>query len=256
MTEAQAAPGLVPPPAALVTSLAPWVEAMQRESGADLRALYLYGSTLTPRFAAGQSDVNLLLVLAELSFARLETLARSVRALMKAPRPAQKVAPLVLTEAQIRGSADVFPAEFLDLVSRRALLAGRDVLAGLGVGLHNLRHQCEYELRSKLIGLRQAYLLAGDAPGTAQRLLVQAAGGLAAVLRQLLVLGGETPSDDADALVSAVARRYGVDSAALAAPFAARRRPDAESASAAAQFAALLDALEALIGAVDAHPSR
>ncbi len=256
MNEAQAAPGLVPPPAALVTRLAPWVKAMQRESGADFRALYLYGSALTPRFVAEQSDVNLLLVLAELSFERLETLARSVWALQKASPGVKKVVPLVLTEAQIRRSADVFPAEFLDLVGRRALLAGHDTLAGLDVGLHNLRHQCEYELRSKLIGLRQAYLLAGEGPGTAQRLLVQAAGGLAAVLRQLLVLAVETPPDDADALVSAVAQRYNVDSTALGAPFAARRRPDADSAGAAAQFAALLVALEALIGAVDAYPAR
>src|SRR5262245_58116098 len=147
MTEAQAAPGLVPPPPALVTSLAPWVEAMQRESGADFRALYLYGSALTPRFAAEQSDINLLVVLGELPFTRLEALGRSVQALGKQSRPDKKVVPLVLTETQIRGSADVFPAEFLDLVGRRALLAGRDVLSGLGVGLHNLRHQCEYELR-------------------------------------------------------------------------------------------------------------
>jgi len=163
--------------------------------------------------------------------------------------------PLVLTEAQILGSLDVFPAEFHDLSERRALLAGEDVLGGLVIHDANLRHQCEYELRSKLVGLRQAYLLAGGAASLPQRLLVQSAGGLATVLRLLMRLRRLAAPDDNDALAAAVARTFEVDAGALGAPFAARRQADADEATARARFASHLAALETLIAAVDAHPT-
>ena len=253
MARAQDAPGLVAPPAALATRLAPWVAALPRDCGDGFRALYLYGSALRPRFDAQASDLNLLLVVVELPFDLLSKLARSVRTLVAQAQTGRRTAPLVLTEAQIRSSIDVFPAEFLDLSARRSLLAGEDVLGGLAVGLGNLRHQCEYELRSKLVGLRQAYLSAGEVPDASQRLLVQAAGGLAAVLRQLLVLRSSIPPDDPQELVSAVARTYAVDGAALGAPFAARANVNAPSTQADALFAAHVRVLESLIQVVDAH---
>jgi len=256
MNDRPAATGLVPPPAALAAQLGPWVTALPRDTGAAFRALYLYGSALSPHFDVQQSDVNLLLVVDVLSFATLGSLRRGLRALAGAKPPGRRVVPLVLTEPQIRASIDVFPAEFLDLRARRALLVGQDVLAQVDVSLTHLRHQCEYELRSKLIGLRQAYLLAGDDAGGVQRLLAQAAGGLAAVLRQLVYLTSQVPPDDPTALVTEVAHRYGVDANALSAPFEARRLPVGDSQRAEALFAAHLGALETLIGAADANPVR
>ena len=256
MSDAPAAAGLVPAPTALATQLAPWVLALQRASGAAFRALYVYGSALTPRFDAQQSDVNLLVIVAALTFADLGHVRRELRALAGTPAPGKRVVPLVLSAPQIRASVDVFPADFLDLRARRALLAGEDVLADIAVGLGNLRHQCEYELRSKLIGLRQAYLLAGDDADVVQRLLAHAAGGLAAVLRQLVHLAGDAPPDDTTALAAAVARRYGVDAEALSAPFVARRLAVADAKRAEALFAAHLRTLETLMDAVDAYPAR
>lgn len=256
MNDRPAAAGLVPPPAALASALGPWVEALPRHAGAAFRALYLYGSALAPHFDAQQSDVNLLLVVDVLSFANLGGVRRGLRALAGSKQPGRRVVPLVLTEPQIRASVDVFPAEFLDLRARRALLAGQDVLASVEVSLTHLRHQCEYELRSKLIGLRQAYLLALDEPGVAQRLLAQAAGGLAAVLRQLVYLAGQVPPDDPTALVKEVAMRYGVDASGLSGPFEARRLAVADAQRAEALFAAHLGALETLIGAADANSVR
>ncbi len=246
----QPAAGNLPAPPALVSVLEPWIEALRRECGSSLRSLYLYGSALAPDFDAKRSDVNLLLVVDELSFPRLVALRRLVRQQQKAaPRP--QAVPLVLTEAQVRNSLDVFPAEFLDLQARRALLAGTDVLGELVIARHNLRHQCEYELRAKLVGLRQAYLLGDDSADFAPRLLARAWGGLAAVLRQLHFLRDEAPPHDPEALIAAVGRQYGVDAAALGAPLRARRAPGADSKG---ELAAHLDALSALIEAVDAEP--
>jgi hypothetical protein len=258
MVEPPSASGLVSVPAALAPEVEPWTRALREAAGADFRALYVYGSALTTRFDAESSDINLFVVLSELPFTRLESLAGAVRAALIGTRSIKRrVMPLILTEPQIRASADVFPAEFLDLKERRALVAGDDVLADLVVRLVNLRHQCEFELRSKLVGLRQAYLLGGAEPGLAHRLLVRDAGGLRAVLRHLPGLRGHRSPEDPAALVEDVARVYGVDPKALGAPFAARAQlkppPEEESR---AQLAAHLHSLESLVAAVDAHDAR
>src|SRR5205823_8787058 len=130
-------------------------------------------------FDPATSDINLLFVLTDLGFDRLTAMAGAFREASRSKPGGSKdrarYAPLVLTESQIRTSLDVFPLEFLDLHERRSLLAGEDVLAGLEIARHNLRHQCEYELRSKLVGLRQAYLRGGAEKGLAQSITVSAA---------------------------------------------------------------------------------
>jgi hypothetical protein len=250
MTESNSA-GLVPVPESLANELRPWTDALREAAGSACRALYLHGSALTPRFESA-SDINLLLIVPDLPQPLLDALAGAIAARRK--KSTRRVTPLVLTDEQVRRSADVFPVEFHDLEARRALLWGEDVLATLRVGHGHLRHQCESELRSKLVGVRQAYLFAGGTPDVAARLLARAAGGSAATYRGLLELRGVTdPPDDAAALASAVARTYAVDVEGLAAPFAAHRRLPAGDA-AVTLFAAYVRALESLVVAVDALP--
>jgi hypothetical protein len=242
----------VPVPASIASDVTSWAGPLRAAAGPTFRALYVHGSALSPQFDPKASDINLLLLVTELPFERLTALSETVRRTATAVK--RRVSPLVLTEPQVFSSLDVFPAEFLDLASRRALVDGEDVFAGLAIGRDNLRHQCEYELRSKLVGLRQAYLLAGATSGLPQRVLARAAGGLSAVLRHLLGLRGEPVPDGADALVQAIARSFGVDAAGLAAPFAARRATLSED-EARALFAQHLAALEKLTSAVDAFPA-
>jgi len=236
-------------PAAVAADVAVWGRGLRAAAGDTFRALYVHGSALAPDFDPQSSDVNVLLITSELPFERLAELSAAVRRNAKAS--GRRFSPLVLTEQQVRTSVDVFPAEFLDLAARRALVEGEDVLADLVIKRDNLRHQCEFELRSKLVGLRQAFLLAGGASGLPQRLLAQAAGGLSAVLRHLLDLRGVPVPDGTEPLVGAIASRYGVDSTGLGAPFAARSRALSED-EARGLFARHLEALEALTTAVDA----
>jgi hypothetical protein len=245
------AAGLVSAPRALESEIRIWVRPLVIAAGQNLRALYLYGSALSAEFDPAVSDVNLLFVVAELPFHRLAALASAYGSAVQGSPGRLRYSPVVLSEEQIRSSVDVFPLEFLDLAERRALLEGRDVLGGLQVDHTNLRHQCESELRSKLLGLRQAYLLSAGAPGTAQQLLAQAAGGSAALFRHLLTLRGERHPEDHRAVARAVAAVYGLDPDDLDAPFQSRRSAANES-TATDRFARYLGALEQLIAAVDA----
>ncbi len=243
-----------PVPEDLAAAARAWAAGLVAASSEGFRSLYVYGSALGPGFDAAASDVNLLLVVDALPFERLAALAAAAA---KLPAPGQgkagyRFTPLTLTAATLRDSADVFPIDFLDLRERRGLLAGDDVLADLEVPLVNLRHQCEYELRSRFIGLRQAFLRAGGAPGTAHALTAKAAGASGTLLRHLLTLRGEAHPEDGEALAEAVARAYGVDATGLGAPFAARRGAEPDETAARARFAAYLGALDQLIRAVDA----
>ena len=112
--------------------------------------------------------------------------------------------------------------DLLDLARRRALLSGEDVLAGITIDRADLRRHCEYELRTKIVGLRQAYLQAGGGPSTAQELSIRAAAGAATLYRQLLALAGRSDEGRPEALAEAVGEAYGVPGAALAGPFVAR----------------------------------
>jgi hypothetical protein len=248
-----------PVPDDIAVAARAWASGLHAAWGDDLVALYVYGSALGPDFDRTRSDVNLLFVVELLPFARLEELAAACAAL---PRPDQRkpgdfqFAPLVLSRTTLTNSADVFPIDFLDLKERRGLLQGEDVLAGLAVPLVHLRHQCEYELRSRFIGLRQAFLRAGGAPGTAHGLTAGAAGASATLFRHLLSLRGQPHPEDRNALARAVAAAYGVDAAGLDAPFTAMHSPAPDEATARLRFAAYLAALEHLIRAVDADSPR
>ncbi len=248
-----------PVPDDIAAAARTWAAGLLAACGDDLEAFYVYGSALGPGFDRAASDVNLLLVVRALPFARLEAIAAACAALPPATERSAgtyRFTPLVLSRHSLDSSADVFPIDFLDLRESRGLLAGADVLAGLDVPLLHLRHQCEYELRSRFIGLRQAFLRAGGAPGTAHSLTARAAGASGTLFRHLLTLRGQPHPDEPDALARTVAAAWGVDADGLDAPFAARRGAAPDEATARRRFGAYLDALDHLIRAVDADSPR
>src|SRR5580658_2256897 len=88
-----------------------FVERMRAAAGTNLLAVILYGSAAAGDYVAEHSDVNLLCVLRETSYAAIEALAPAVAWWEKQKhRP-----PLLLSAEEMRRSADVFSIEFLDM---------------------------------------------------------------------------------------------------------------------------------------------
>jgi len=230
--------------------LAPLTEA----AGTAFRALYLYGSALAPDFDRERGNVNLLFVTDDLSGTRLSTLAAAV-ARVRAQKASWRFAPLVLDEEQVRRAADVFPNDFVDLLRRRALLAGTDLLSAATIDPDHMRYQCEYELRARLVALRQQYLFHAGDPAKSREILAGAAQGASALYRHLLSLAGQPLAEDRDGLARDVAARFGVSADALRVPWEARAEKIA-AADAPARLGAYLDALSALARAVDVYASR
>lgn len=69
---------------------------------------------------------------------------------------------IVLTEDDIQRGQDVFALKYLHMMKHADLLLGEDVLLTLTIDKQNLRDNLEFELRSKLIQLRESYLSFGE----------------------------------------------------------------------------------------------
>ena len=133
-----------------------FISRLRAASGENLLSVILYGSAADGEFHPDFSNVNLLCVLRESSFAALAAIAPAVEWWAKQKHHE----PLVLTREELERSTDVFSIEFLDMQQRHRVLFGEDVLSGLQIPMHLHRAQLEYELREKLILLRERLLLA------------------------------------------------------------------------------------------------
>src|ERR1017187_6396380 len=133
-----------------------FVKRMREASGANLESVILYGSAVAGDFHPEFSDLNLFCVLRDSSFAALQALAPVAQWW----DGQKQTPPLVMTRRELESSTDIFTIELLDMQWHHRVLFGEDVLQGLQISLHRHHVQVEYELREKLVLLRQQLLLA------------------------------------------------------------------------------------------------
>ncbi|MCZ7399859.1 MAG: hypothetical protein O8C62_09345, partial [Candidatus Methanoperedens sp.] len=70
--------------------------------------------------------------------------------------------PFIFTKEELTDGVDVFPIEFLNIRQHHKIHYGDDILKDIEISKENLRHQLEFEFRSKLIHLRRQYLQLKD----------------------------------------------------------------------------------------------
>ncbi len=153
-------------------------------SGDNLHSLYLVGSAVNEDYIPKVSDINSLVLLHRLDFHFLELLWK----LGKKYRKRQVAAPLCLTPEYVRDSLDAFPIEFLDFKLLHVTVFGEDLLSGLGFKKDHLRLQCEREIKSRLINLRQGYVSSLGDDRHLIGLLKGSVNGAAPLLRAILYL--------------------------------------------------------------------
>jgi len=134
--------------------LGKYVKEIETTFGETLKAVILFGSKAGGRDVDKNSDHNLLVLLDKVIPDQLSLLAPPTKKWVKEGNPA----PVIFSVSEFLGSADVFPIEYIDMKNTHRLLFGRDFLAETEVNDKHLRHECEFELRSKLLKLRQSYL--------------------------------------------------------------------------------------------------
>lgn len=163
-----------------------FVTRAREAAGPNLEGIILFGSAVSGDFQPGLSDLNLFCVLHDSSFTALQALAPVVQWWSKQKQPP----PLCMTRQELERSTDVFTIELLDMVQHHRVLYGEGIL-GLRIPTHLHRIQVEYELREKLVLLRQHILLAGDSQSRLWDVILHSVPSFTTLFRHvLIVLGG------------------------------------------------------------------
>ena len=168
--------------------------------GAELRAVVLYGSAAAGEHIAGRSNYNVLVLVETLSVDRLRAAAPATQAWIKAGNPA----PLTLTTAEWRASADIFPMEYADILERHRVLHGESPMTGISVRRADLRLQVEQQAMGKVLQLRQGAMAAGNDPAAQAALLGASLSAVMVVFRAVVRLHGRVPAAAYDALAREV----------------------------------------------------
>lgn len=81
-----------------------------------------------------------------------------IRPIIVKNRKKSNIVPLFFTRNEIIDGADVFPLEFLDIITPHETIHGEHIVEKLRIDKRHVRRQLEFELRSKLIHLRENYI--------------------------------------------------------------------------------------------------
>lgn len=203
----------------IVAGLEPLLTRFDLALGGGYSAL-LYGSAARGAHVEGRSDVNVLLILDDVTPPALKRLGPALDGWRKAGHPA----PLLLSRREWSRSSDAFPVELADILSAHRLLRGADPTTGVQVAPDDLRRALERDLAAGLMRLRQAWALHAAAPAALGQVAVGASASVVALLRGLLSLAGKGAPVEADDVVRTAAGVVGFSPAPLAAVIAARHQ--------------------------------
>ncbi len=139
-----------------------FLDGLKEHLGGNLVSVVLYGSAAGDSHDSKKSDVNVMVVLKEAS---LDPLSSAEKILLQGQRKAN-IRPVFWTKEELKSLSDVFPVEFSGILKSHKVVYGTDPLKGVRVSTKNMRHQLEFELASKLLRLRSAWVeLRGDSYG-------------------------------------------------------------------------------------------
>lgn len=218
--------------------------------GDNLAAVVLYGSAAAGDHAGEDSDYNLLIALKRITPEDLRLAQAPMREWQRLGHPL----PVYFTIEELHDAADVFPIEFHQMRRARVVLHGADPFTSMEIGDENLRHQTEYELRSKLIQLRRLYIPASVSVEKLTALMSDSLTSFATLFAPVLMLNGDRePPVVKREIVRATARRLGIDEAPFERIFALRESGDKSLSEREAHelFASYLAEIEKVIEAVD-----
>lgn len=224
------------------------VSQLKAAFGSGLRSVVLYGSSAAGGETHKHSDQNVLVIVDSLEASHLVAASATSRAWSEAGHPA----PLTFTASEWRGSSDIFPMEYADILERNRVLYGEAPFDGIHVDLKDLRLQLEQEAMGKLLKLRQGLLASGNDEKRQLELLAASRSAIMIIFRAFLRLHGTKPSKDNVELAEAVARQAGFDPA----PFVrvighVRGDTGIDAAEAPKVLAAYMDGMQKVVSYLD-----
>lgn len=172
-----------------------------------IHSFHITGTAITEDFDEKISDVNSIFVLKGMDLKFLEILAP----LGKKYSRQNVAAPLIMTPDYIQSSVDVFPIEFLNFSLIHSTVYGDDIFENIQINRMDLRHQCEKELKVKLIWLRQGYISSmGDRKMLTDG-FVGSITGYIPLFRGIISLLGKEPPVRQSAVIRALSEAAGIN---------------------------------------------
>lgn len=196
----------IPAPAA--KTVGPYVEELVKIYGNALVSVFAYGSVTGEDYSPKTSDINLGIILDSLS---IDKLKKSLPLVKKGLRK-KVTTPLFLDASYIEMSLDTFPIEFIEIKDTRCILYGEDVLSTVVVNSSDIRHECESQLKGKLLTMRQAYLEQALTRKGLEELVKNAFRSLMPVFRNMLRIKiDRTPEIAREKMLTHFGEAFGMD---------------------------------------------
>ena len=163
------------------------IDDLRATHGDNLASVVLYGSAANGDHIELRSDYNLLIALHRITPTDLQLSQPPMREWQRLGHPM----PVYFTVEELSDAADVFPIEFHQMAKARVVLFGKDPFEFVELRDENLRHQTEYELRSKLIQLRRLYIPVSTSVEKLSELMSDSLASFAALFHAVLLLHGK-----------------------------------------------------------------
>jgi hypothetical protein len=174
---------------AAAKKIAPLLEKILSEHREKIHSIHITGTAVTDDFNEKVSDVNSVVVLKEMDLGFLKLLAP----LGKRHGKHKVAAPLIMTPDYIKSSLDVFPIEFLNFKHIHITVFGEDIFRDLVIDRMDLRRQCERDLKTKLIWLRQRYISSQGDKKLLSEGFINSITGYIPLFRGIIALYGKVP---------------------------------------------------------------
>lgn len=227
-----------------------FIDDLKSSHGKNLASVILYGAAATGEFVRHKSSYNLLIALHEITPKDLRLAQPPMREWNRMGHPP----PVYFTVGELESAADVFPIEFHQMEKAHIVLYGTDVLANLTISDEYLRHQIEYELRSKLIQLRRQYIAASSSVSGLVNLMTESLSSFTTLFSAALIIHGFEPPVTKPEIINATVRQLKIDGAPFEKISTLRENNSSKTldeVSANALFADYMQQIESVIHAVD-----
>jgi hypothetical protein len=192
---------------AAAKKISPLLEKILSEHRDKIHSIHITGTAVTDDFNEKVSDVNSVVVLKEMDLGFLKLLAP----LGKRHGKHKVAAPLIMTPDYVKSSLDVFPIEFLNFKHIHITVFGEDIFRDLAIDRMDLRRQCERDLKTKLIWLRQQYISSQGDKKLLSEGFINSITGYIPLFRGIIALYGKVPPVSQSEVIKVLATESNTD---------------------------------------------
>ena len=173
-------------------------------AGAHAQALTLFGSVAAGAFDPKSHTARSVLIVDDIDLEMLRRLAKEGPKLGKV----RIAAPLIMTLGYITTSLNTFPLEFLEIQQHHICVFGNDYFEEILLSGADVRHECERELKTILLGMRQALLATTGRDKLLTEIEFDVSERVVRTLRGMLWLNGEKEPRPALATIEAAETQF------------------------------------------------